>query len=197
MVYRVSNAPVYNIYWRLGSAPKDDDVPLETTPTLPYTTTTTFADGEWYVAVKYFNGITYSGFLPLGPHGETYLKIIVSGGVVVGNPPLAPQFVQLAQGSAGAISVEAGYSESGDLRADEWAIAYTNDGTTPPTDTPTITATIGASGFVSLRSAFPTQASGATFKCRVQTRRNDGTDTVPVWVYSDRAPVVTEVIDTY
>ncbi len=131
--FRVFNDAEYRIYWNNARPPQPGDPVNETTATLPYTPAGTFADGTWWFSMSAFNGIWDSGFLPLGPNGETYLRLdIVSGSVVTG-PPNGPQSWTLEARAGGVIRVSGGYLQAGSLRADQFFVEYTIDGvdTTP------------------------------------------------------------------
>ena len=89
-MYRIFNEAEYRFYRSNTGPPAEGDSPFDTNPTLPHTPMSTFSDGTWYVSVSYFNGVEDSGFLPLGPNGETYLRLDISGGVEVNPPPEGP-----------------------------------------------------------------------------------------------------------
>lgn len=173
--------------WR-GRRP---DGPFDTNATLPHTPAATYGDGTWYLACSYFNGVIDSGFLPIGPGGETYLRLDISGGQATDGPPRGPNDFRIEQAAGGVVRVIAFYVEIGDLRADEWAIAYTIDDSPPPEDTPDITQVMDSSGLCVLDYDLPAQAHGVTVKCRLQTRRLDGA----VWVYSENSTVLTITAD--
>src|SRR5262245_48112537 len=89
-LWRAYNAAVYRIYMTLGSPPVAGSTPTLTTATLPRTVPGAFADGVWYLSVSWFNGVLDSGFLPIGPAGETYIRFDFAGGVPIQSPPRAP-----------------------------------------------------------------------------------------------------------
>ncbi len=182
--YRRFNDAEYRFYRSNSGPPAEDDPPYATSATLPATPADTFADGTWYISVSWYNGILDSGFLPVGPRGETYKLLTISGGESAGNPPAAPMDQRLVALPAGVVRIVALYHEAGANRADEWAIRYTTDGSTPAADSPTITQAFGGAGLELLQYDLPGQADGTTVKVRLQVRRNDGTDLSPVWVYS-------------
>jgi len=189
-LYRVFNAAGYRFYRSNSGPPAESDTPFATNATLPHEPTDTYADGTWYLSVSYFNGVLDSGFLPLGPHGETYLRLDIAAGAASGSPPMGPNDWRLEAQAAGVVRVLGVYFESGDDRADEWAIAYTTNGSTPPADTPDVTQTM-AGGLAVLAYDLPGQSHGTTVKVRLQTRRNDGTAEAPDWVYSAASTVLT------
>lgn len=197
--YRIFNSACYRFYHSTLGPPKPKkdggDSFFATNSSLNYTPADTFGDGVHYFSVTRFNGIVESGFLPLGPNGETYLRLEVSGGSEIGRPPAAPLLARLEKAASGVIKVLAIYYETGDYRADDFAIAYTTDGSEPPEDSPDDTVAITGIGMQPLEYSLPGQAHGTTVKVRVQTRRNDGTDVSPVWVYSDDSEVLTETVD--
>ena len=194
-LYRVFNAAVYRLYRSSIGPPGETDVPFATAESLPATPADTFADGTWYLSVSYFNGVVDSGFLPLGPQAETYVRVDVAGGEVQFAPPTGPTAWQLVAAAGGAVRVVAHLFQSAALAPQQWAIGYTIDGSTPPADSPTVTQAMPAIGLVWLDLLLPAQAHGTTVKVRLQTRRNDGSDLVPVWVYSDGSTVLAIAAD--
>ena len=189
-LYRVFNAAEYRFYRDNAAPPVEGDVPFATSATLPHTPADVFADATWYLSVSYFNGVIDSGFLPLGPAGETYLRLDLADGEESGSPPAGPTDWRLALDAAGVVRVVGFYWESGSLRADQWALAYTTDGGAPAADAPDVTATMAA-GLAILDYALPGQADGTTVKVRLQTRRDDDGD----WVYSEDSVVKTITAD--
>lgn len=202
---RVFNAAVYRLYrtgpyvasWPPGTEgepPAEGDPPWETCDALPYSPAGTFADGVWFLAMSYFNGVIDSGFYPVGPAGEPYLRLELSGGVEVGNPPQEPSWsVEAIAG--GKIRVSAYYAEDNADRADQWALQVKMDA--PPSDPvtdPPVTASITGDG-VTVWSYDSDALVGTTAHVRLLVRRNDGTAEVPVWVYSP-GTVKTVAIDS-
>ena len=184
----------YRFYRSNLAPPLESDTPFATNASLPYTPVDLFADGIWYVSVAYYNGILTSGFLPLGPNGETYIRIEISGGVVLQTPPNPPISWELELRPAGVIRVKAFYQQTGSLRATQWAITYTTNGSTPgapPAVSPTVSAAMPSSGAAVLEYDLPGQADGTTVKVRLQTRRNDG----GTWRYSENSIVKSLVAD--
>jgi len=186
-LYRVFNAAEYRFYRDNAAPPAEDDAPFATNATLPHTPADVYADGTWYLSVSWFNGVIDSGFLPLGEHGETYLRLDLAGGEETTGPPQGPADWRLELDAAGVVRVVAFYWESGALRADEWSIAYTIDGGDPPEDTPDVTVTMAA-GLAVLDYELPAQANGTTVKVRLQTRRDDT-------VYSEDSTIKTATAD--
>jgi len=189
-LYRVFNAAEYRFYRSNAAPPVEGDVPFATSAALPHTPADVYADGTWYLSASYFNGVIDSGFLPLGPAGETYLRLDLADGEESGSPPAGPTDWRLALDAAGVVRVVGFYWESGSLRADQWALAYTTDGGAPAADAPDVTATMAA-GLAILDYALPGQADGTTVKVRLQTRRDDDGD----WVYSEDSVVKTITAD--
>lgn len=186
--HRVFNAATFRLYRSNSAPPSPGDTPFATPASLPSTPADTYADGTWYLSVSYFNGVLDSGFLPLGSNGETYLRLDLSGGAEVGSPPQAPAAVYLEQRSGGVVRVHALCAETGALRPDTWAIAYTVDGSTPATSSPDATEAFTASAGVAVLSYdLPAQANGTTVKVRVQLER-DG-------AYSEGSTVLTTTAD--
>lgn len=188
-VWRIFNETEYRFYW--GAAiPEETDSPQETSATLPYTTTDTF-DGTItrYFSASWFNGALDSGFLPLGPNGETYLRLDLVDGVEVGNPPQPPNEWRLEAKGAGVVRVWGLYYELGDNRAATWAIAYTTDGSDPPADTPDVTQAMPAGGLAILQYDLPATADATTVKVRLQTYRSGDT------TYSENSTIETITSD--
>ena len=188
--YRVFNAAGYRFYRSNSSPPAESDTPFATNATLPHEPSDTYADGTWYLSVSYFNGVLDSGFLPLGPHGETYLRLDLSGGEETIQPPKGPNDWRLEACAGGVVCVVGFYFESDDNRADQWAIAYTTDGSDPPADTPDANPAVQGNLSV-LGYDLPAQSHDTTVKVRLQTRRNDGTAGSPDWVYSEGSTILT------
>jgi len=193
--YRVFNTAEYRLYRSNTGPPAESNTPFATAASLPATPSDTFADGTWYLAASFFNGLVDSGFLQLGDKGETCRRLDISGGAVILSPPAAVTEVRLASVAGGVVRIVGHYSESGTLRSGEWAIAYTIDGSDPPEDTPDVTPTIASTGLGVLDYALPAQGDGVTVNVRVQTRRNDGDDETPDWRYSEASTVLTATAD--
>lgn len=188
-LYRIFNAAGFRFY-RSSTPPAPGDTPFATSATLPYQPSTTFADGTWYLSVSYFNGVLDSGFLPLGPRGETYLALTLSGGAVAATLPSSPLSVQLLQIAGGIPQVIALYSPAADgtNAADTWSIGYTTDGTTPASNTPTATQAMRGSNLALLAYSLPAQSNGTVVKLQLQTRRGA--------VYSTPGAVLSLTINT-
>lgn len=194
--YRIFNDPEYRFYRSSTSTPPaEGDTPYATSATLPDEPTDTFADGTWLISVSYFNGVIDSGFLPIGPNGETYRRMDIDTGAVIGSPPIAPLSVELQLRPDGVVRVAGVYVESGDGKADEWAINYTTNGSTPDPDDPGVTVEMTTNNLNVLGYDLPAQSHGTTVKVRVQVRRNDGDDETPIWVYSEGSAVLTITAD--
>jgi len=194
-LYRVFNPAVYRFYWDV-SPPSEGDSPSATSSTLPYTTGDTFTGtGTWYFSASWFNGVIDSGFLPVGPNGETYLRLDLVSDAEVGQPPQPPNDWRLEATAGAVVRIWGLYFETSDDRAEQWAIAYTTDGSTPATDSPDISQEMPTSGLAVLQYDLPAVANATTVKVRLQTRRNDGTDESPDWVYSESSTVKTITAD--
>jgi len=193
-LYHIFNAAVYRFYKSNSGPPVEGDTPFATNATLPFEPADTFADGTWYLSVSLFNGVHDSGFLPVGPNGETYLRLDVAGGAVVTSPPLGPVEWNLQLRPGGVVGILGFTIQTGADRATEWAITYTTNGSTPgtpPAVAPDLTQALTfASGLEILDYDLPAQSEGTTVKVRLQTRRNDGS-----WVYSEASTVVVAVAD--
>lgn len=122
--WRIFAAATYRLYRRLGSPPEPGDTPWATSATLPTTPGDTFADGTWYLAVSYYNGVLDSGFLPIGPRGEPYRILVVDTAAEAPAPPQPPVDVRLEQRGGGVVRVTALYAEVGPNRADQWVVAW-------------------------------------------------------------------------
>jgi len=190
-LYRVFNDAEYRFYRSNSGPPAETDTPFATSATLPATPTDTFAPGTWYLSVSYFNGVVDSGFLVLGNRGETWRRLdIEAGGSEIQEPPAPPASWRLEQRSGGVVRVVGVYFQGGTLKATEWAITYTTDGSTPgapPAVSPDVTVAFNSdnSAIVVLNYDLPAQAKTATVKVRLQVRRNDGGD----WLYSEGSDV--------
>jgi len=194
-LYRIFNDVEFRFYRKLGSPPAETDTPFATNATLPFEPTDTYGDGAWFLAVSYFNGVIDSGFMPLGPNGERYLRVDISGGVEITPPPEAPSIWNLEVRQGGVIRVNGSYLQLGVLRASEWAITYTVDGSEPgepPAVSPTTTVVILESGLAILAHDLPFQAAGTIVTVRLQTRRFDG-----VWVYSEGSTTKSAMADSF
>jgi len=191
--YRVFNAAGYRFYRSATGPPRETDPPFATNATLPHEPADTYADGTWYLSASYFNGVIDSGFLPLGSRGETYLRLDLAAGVEVGSPSAAVADVRIEQLAGGIPRIVALYYEPGDNRAEEWAVAYTFNGTDPAEDAPDYTATMPTAGAAILDYNLAAQSHGTVVKARVQTRRSDGDGG---WIYSDNSEILTLTIDT-
>lgn len=175
-LFRIFNPALYRFYRSNTDPPEEGDSPFDTNATLPHTPADTFVDDVWYLAMSRFNGVIDSGFLPLGPNGETYLRLrIATGGAgPFYTPPNAPNSWHLELEAGGVVRVRGLYAQTGANRADTWAISYTTDESTPPANNPDVTAAIPPGGPAVLSYALPGQADGTTVKVRVQTRRLNG-----------------------
>jgi len=187
-LYRIFNAAEYRFYRSSTGPPAESDSPFATNASLPYTPADVFADGIWWLSVSYFNGVLDSGFLPLGPRGETYLRLDLAGGAETDGPPPGPQGWHIEQLAGGVVRVVGVYFDSAAERADSWTIAYTTDGDDPPEDTADVVETMEGTGLSFLAYDLPAQPAGTTLKVRLQTRR-DG-------VYSEDSTVEQLVVET-
>jgi hypothetical protein len=193
-LYRIFNAAEFRFYRSSSGPPAESDSPFATSATLPLTTDEDWTAGPWYVSVSYFNGVLDSGFLPIGPHGETCLRFDAGSGVV-GQPPAAPRNVELVQTAPLAVRLSALYADAAAVRADEWAYSYTVDGSDPAADDPAETPALSRRGLDVLDVPITITGGVTVVKIRVQVRRNDGTIEAPEWVYSENSAVVSLAID--
>ncbi len=194
-LYRIFAAAEYRFCRSSSTPPVEGATPFATNATLPHEPSDVYGNGTWYLSVSYFNGIYDSGFLPVGPMGETYIRLDLAAGIETGSPPEAPLRWHLETRASGVVRIMGVYAQAGSLRADDWALAYTTNGSTPPTDTPDATQAMATADLDYLVYDLPAQSNGTTVKVRLQTRRNDGTDAVPVWVYSESSDVLTIAAD--
>lgn len=182
--YRIFGPAVYRFYRSTSAPPAPGDVPYATSASLPATPATTFADGTWYVSASYFDGVYDSGFLPMGPGGETYKTLVVSGGVAKSFPPAVPSDAKIRGRAGGVARVTAIYLPACDAvaiggpgPADAWAITYTTDGSAPTpcsgtADVPTVAVAIPPrSNRPQLAVDLPAQVAGTNVKAIVQLRR--------------------------
>lgn len=195
-LFRIFNAAEYWLYRSNSGPPAESDSPFATASSLPATPSDTYSDGTWYLSVAWFNGVLSSGFLPVGPNGETYLRLDLSGGQEEGPPPIGPISWRLEARPSGVVRVHAViYLRGHEHDPDQWSMAYTTNGSTPAEDTPDATSDLDATGGQFLTYDLPAQANGTTVKVRLQTRRNDGSAETPDWVYSDNSTVLAITAD--
>ncbi len=182
-LYRIFNAAQYRFYWSNSAPPVAGTSPQATNSTLAFTTSTTFADGTWYVSVSYFDGVLDSGFLPLGPNGQTYLAVEISGGVIVATRPSQPSYARLVVLPGGVVALTAYYNSliDGASRATQWAINYTTTGATPANNAPNLTQAMSSGPFQVLTYNLPAQPNGTTVKVELQTY-NGGNYSLPLTV---------------
>lgn len=193
-LYRIFNAAGYRFY-RSNAAPVEGSAAFASNATLPYQPATTFADGTWYLSMSYFNGVLDSGFLPLGPHGETYLLVTLAAGALVPTFPSPPLNARLKQLAGGVVEIIAAYSNlpDGAAAATQWAVAYTTNGSTPAVNTPTITPAMAGGPLAILKYKLPAQTAGTVVKVQLQVRR---TVSVGVYSYSPAAAVLSLTVAT-
>lgn len=193
--YRVFNTAAYRFYRSNSGPPVESDTPFATNASLPHEPADVYGNGTWYLSVSYFNGVIDSGFLPIGPAGETYLRLDLAAGVETTSPPRGPLDWRLenrqAVSGVAPVRVHGVYFQTGAERAEEWAIAWTTDGSDPPADTPGATVEIPAVGSLMSVLQYTIAAFGEVdFKVRLQTRRNDSG-----WVYSENSEILTITSD--
>lgn len=181
-LYRRFNAAEYRFYRDSATPPAEGDAPFATNATLPHTPANTYADGTWWLAMSHYNGVIDSGLRPQGDSNAVTRRLDITAGLEVPVPPDEPT-VELVPMAGGVLRVLASYSQAGSLRATEWAITYTVDGSTPgtpPAISPDVTlAFVAAANAEILEYDLPAQADGTVVKARVQTRRQDA-----AWTYS-------------
>ena len=174
-LYRIFNTAGFRFFWSNSGAPVAGTTPQATNATLPYQPSATFADGTWYLSVSYFDGVLDSGFLPIGPQGQTYLVLVISGGAALGTPPSGPTNPRLQVRAGGVVRVLASYIPAADgvNAADHWGIAYTTNGSTPPSGSATIkpAITTGSGALKLLAYDLPAQTNGTVVKVQLQMIR--------------------------
>lgn len=198
-LYRIFNSQEYRFY-RGATPPVEGDSPYATASSLPSQPATVFADGTWYLSMSYFDGILDSGFLPVGPRGETYLTLTVASGSEQPQLPGAPYGVALKLLAGGIIQVVGFYGAlaDGDNAATAWSIAFTTDGTSPtpppatpgPTDATFLSMTGSALQILSYR--LPAQVIGTVVKVLVQVARQLEDDS---FVYSAAGEVLSLTVN--
>ena len=192
-LYRIFNAAEYRFYRSNVAPPDPSDTPFATNSTLAFTPSDTFADGTWYLSVSYFNGVLDSGFLPLGPQGQTYRRLVIASGVDAPQPPSPPTAYTLEVRAGGVIRVVAYYSSvsDGTNKANQWGISYTTNGSTPAVNSAGVLVLMAGGPFDILSYDLPAQADGTTVKVQIQTIRSADT------AYSDPiTPLVATAVAT-
>lgn len=188
-LYRVFNAACYRFFRSNSAPPLESDTPFATSATLPATPANTYADGTWYLSMSYFDGVLDSGFLPIGPRGETYLVMEIASGAAVATRPGVATNAQLQMLPGGIVRVTAYYLRTIDglNAATEWALAYTTNGSTPPSGSPSITVTM--SGPIAILAySLPAQVAGTVVKVQLQARRGGTVYSLPGAVLSITVP---------
>lgn len=174
-LWRAFNAAGYRVYWQHGSPPSAGDAPVAVGPTLPIHISGPIADGVWYLSVSWFNGVLDSGFLPIGPAGETWLRFDFDRGAPSATPPRAPISARGELLPDMGWKIHAVYAEDGPDRADEWVI-YTLVDTDPNGDPltgnrETIPMASGGVGILSFTPAIPAATGGEYAIALVRTAR--------------------------
>jgi hypothetical protein len=189
-LYRIFNATEYRFYRTDGSPPQEGDTPFATASSLPDTPTPTFADGDWYLAMSYFNGCIDSGFLPMGQYGLPYKRIVIDSGAEEETPPIGPLDVRLIKRPGGVIRVIIWAMRDGSAEQPDTIAIWTATGfgvPLLPPNTPGYTNTLSGSGLIVVQRDLPAQSDGTVVKVRVHLRR-DG-------VYSDGSFLVQTTAD--
>jgi len=168
------------------------DMLYATNASLPHEPSDTFGDGVHRFAATYFNGVVESDLMPIGPNGETWLRLDVASGAEANPPPSGPADWRLEERTGGVIAVCGAYYQTGTLRATQWAITYTTDDSNPGTGSPDVTVTMPTGLVAELAYALPAQSNGTVVKVRLQTRRQDGA----TWYYSEDLTIKTVTVDT-
>lgn len=194
-LHRIFNAAEYRFYRSNVGPPAETATPFATNATLPHEPADTYADGTWWLAVSYFDGVLDSGFLPLGPHGERFVRLDIAAAAVAASPPRGPADWRLEVVAGGLIKLHALYFQTGSNRATEWALTYTTDSSDPgepPAVAPTATVAMPSSGVAVLLYDLPVVGGGVEYRVRLQSRRPDGAG----WQYSEDSVIRSAVADT-
>jgi len=181
-VTHFQNAPGYWLFLQKDTPPVETDTPVATSETLPFTPTDEMdSNGVWYAACGYFNGYVFSGFLPVGPHGEPYYRIDVVDGEPANTPPDGPLAWHVEPRADGVLRIHAAYLQHGALRATQWSIDY-DDAPATPAQAATVAVAMPSQGIAVLRYDLDGGFShNDAINVRLHTRRNDG----GTWVYND------------
>jgi len=168
--FRIAAGAEYRFYHSTTTTRPDD--PFDTNATLPYSPTDTYGDGTHYFWMTYFNGFVESPPYPIGPNGEDYWRLDISGGVEIDSPPKAPAKWDLKAIAGGGVLVSGFYYEAGDLRADSWSMSVTFDGSDPTPGSDDYNVPIDGSGLEVLNyDEIPAQSHGTTIKVILQMKR--------------------------
>jgi hypothetical protein len=196
-LWRIFNAAEFRAYWSNSGPPVPGSTPQATGPSLPFVTAG-LADGTWWFSLSWFNGVFDSQFLPIGPNGETFLRLDLAGGHVTGSPPAGPTSCQLQNVAGGIVRIIGLATAAATMQFPEsWAIAWTADGSTPAAGAASIFIPFTAGQWLGLLDyVLPAQAAGATVKVCLQTAINTGTALAPVWVYSESSILQSIVLPT-
>lgn len=164
---RVFNAAEYRIYRKLGADPVPGvDAAWATAASLPNTPSGTFADGEWHIAVTWFDGLEETKPLRMK-------RLYVTSGALGDIAPNGPLSVNVQNIGGGVVRITAlAIQELGPQRPDTWAIWYTTDGSAPGSGSAQATAEmVWDNGRALLEYNVPAQSDGATVRAIVRTRR--------------------------
>lgn len=197
-LYRVFNPAEFQLFDTSGdplATTPTESTPVAVTPTLPIEPADVYTVKVNKFSMVRFNGVLSSGLRPLGPKGETFRAVYLAGGVQVLDPPDAPGGWDLKTKAGGVVNVAGWYRQAaGTLRAVEWALYFTFDGSTPSNPllaAPDAVTPMPSSGAALLDFDLAAQADGTTVKVRVHTRRLDGA----AQRYSEASTVLTITAD--
>lgn len=167
--YRIANTPEYRVYWKADKRPiPGSDAVADSTATLPYSPSHTFAPGVWWIAVTWFDGLYESQ--------PRYTRLELAGTALVDNPPSAPDAFWLEQAAGGQVYCAASYApgrdEAAATIADAFALWFTTDGSVPGSGTADQTGSAAAIGVLAtVRFDLGTVADGTVVKALVRMRR--------------------------
>lgn len=169
--FRIAAEAEYRFYH--ATTPVMPATPFDTNATLPYSPTDTFGDGTHYFWMTYFNGFVESDPYPIGPRGELYWRLDISGGAEVTSPPAAPDSWDLTPITGGGCLVTATYyEEAGSIRADSFSMSVTFDGSDPTPGSDDYNVPIDDDGLAILEyDGITPQADGTTIKVILQMKR--------------------------
>jgi len=199
---RVANAGLtgYLLYRGVDAQPDLDGAAWETFSTLPHTTAALDAAPAGTERTYYFVLRARNAHGLAGRDTRAWTVTVDDAGAVVATPPSAPSEAELAAWTAGAVRLTAEYlyAGDGDDQAGVWAIWITSDGSAPdPSGAPDATSTmLKRDGVAKLTWTSGEYADGTTLKVLVRTRRNDGTEASPTWVYSTNTAALTATAET-
>lgn len=176
--YRIADDDIalYELHIGVGSPPDITGTPDETFSSLPHTTAATLGtDTTNYLVVNLRNKYGL-----VSQQTEPTVIIVDGSGDEDSLPPTAPALIKCEKAASGAFDVSAVYyyvADSATVRADQWLIYSTFDGSDPDpdVDTPTVVSMTPSDGVVKLNHTTATQSDGVTGKFIVRVRNSTTT----------------------